>query len=275
VHGQKKKEINMYKKIFLIFIFLLFAACVAEIEEEIISEETIEEESSNYELIEPEILEEEPPPEEAESTAQILEILSIDAFDIDVHFELFDSQMSVNIKNIIDGNRAQTLISTELEPSGILGGFIIPLKIYTLRENGEPTDTRIFLSGEELSKESAVNMGIADLLLLADFDIQEIISKISADFFENFDIHSRNIYEETRFNLFLNSDDLIVEMPDFLGIGTISPDILNVTVFTEGNHLNGYFYLAWTPPEAEEPISATAHFYINAVGDAVKISLPQ
>jgi len=111
------------------------------------------------------------------------------AFDISINLETgmgggtnqhINISMDINMKKISDGGLVEMLTSTELDLGDVMGGFFrgteLSVGTYSLMTVcGEVLDSRLIVSGMELSQETINTLGVYDLFTLGGFNIEEII----------------------------------------------------------------------------------------------------
>jgi len=236
----------------------------------------------------------------ARAFSQIIDLLHIPAgttgaFDIGLSLNasttmpnLSNPPIRANVRFITNGNRAETLFSTELNLGGFLGTHDVIA--YTLREGGAVVDTRLFFGDMELQAETIRLFGLTEVAEFAAFDIQGIISEIvsqlpeiTPELFSDFSIGVTKLPDEIIVSLLMEGADYVAtlfemfDMSDEIDFSTghiLVSSIANadevvhtlvISVYSHGKNILGEDMLV-------ADLTVMAHF--NATGNAVRITLP-
>lgn len=254
----------------------VFEEVYEEIPEEIFEEipEEIPEEiyEEFFEEAPEETLYEPQPPQEIPQEQALPDMLAIlyipdggaGAFDVcaEFYFAMRDAPtlaLALNVIHIADGNRAETLISTELDLGAMgrmLGASDFMAAAYTLREGGEIAETRLYLGGVELSETTIALLGLAELREFAALDIQAVFSEI---------------FEGLPAPYYAIEEGAVLILPAFLagmlGIAELPVSELQMEFFPHSAQIEIY-----SRDEYDEIFAKTAvRLTFNAIGDAVQL----
>jgi hypothetical protein len=283
-------------------------------EEEIkIPEEEIILEEEEIEIAEEEIIPEEEPeiPEEPEdptviaanAIAQIIEMIKIPqgqagAFDVSIDFYTETLSADANIKMISDGEKIETLSTIKTDLGNIAGKFFsgveFEFSMYAVIENGEISETKIFVGNEEMRPETTDTFGIAAMLENLNYE-KFLLEFLAQDFYFSPEM-LEPLYVQVNQGFFVGSQSIsIFGIPpelnfllELLGIDdTESVEAITVLSVRENNPPNflttSIFRFIHVEEEEEHGDAycecveyiATIDVYFNATNDDVKIILPQ
>ncbi|MCL2578220.1 MAG: hypothetical protein FWE27_09290 [Defluviitaleaceae bacterium] len=230
----------------------------------------------------------------AQTVKRFIEIITVQdgAFDIDVLLEtaaeaedsLAQMSLDFNAKMISDSGGKETLLSTSMEMGGWLSGITLPVAVYTLIRSGETVESRIYLGDAELAPETIHTFGLTHYQQIGATDFRRIINEalsqapeISSELFENFFIIIEQSDEHT-YILIQEAVPIVIELPDFitdmLGSGRIFYDKLRIELWIDKNENPERFLILFNSEYCAKTYTSIL-FTINAIGDAVEITLPQ
>lgn len=219
----------------------------------------------------------------ARAFAQAMDFLYIPAgaagaFDIGLSLNLNSnaSTPNANVRFITNGRRAETLFTMELDLGGFLG--VHNVMAYTLRENGEIADTRLFFGDMELQAETIRLFGLTEMAGLATFDIQDVFTAfsllpdITAETLSDYSIELVKLADGYVVSLSIEGVDSTFALPpsDILDMAEISAGRMVVSFVMDYENVREMTFEFHSDGGNVQSVIAR----LNATGNAVRITLP-
>jgi hypothetical protein len=234
---------------------------------------------------------------------QILEIINIPqgqdgAFDIDINFETGTGSgeasevqltMDMNMKVIASGDRVETLTTAEFDMgvmAGLFGGVDLSVVNYTLMQDGEITESRLFVGGTEVSQATINTFGIDGMQMPGGLNAEEVLLemlsqnlRISPERLENMDISIERTFDGSATVTIVGTQTELDFALGMLGINLGGVEFGDVKLVIEvyGNVPQRVSVeIFWQMPVAGQVADFFAVIRVEfyATGDAVRIILP-
>lgn len=236
---------------------------------------------------------------------QILSVINITegesgAFDIDINLETgmddgtglqHNIVMDINMKKISDGSYVELLTTMDLDLGDIMGGFFrgteLNIGTYSLVRGYEVLDSRLIVSGMELTPETINTFGLDDMLTLGGFSIEDVMLDmlrqnltISREALEELEIRIEPPYMgEWSVQIWGEEAELdfaLAMLPiDTQGV-ELGEALIFLNMYEENPPHRAIIEIYWEMPVGGNTAQffAVIRVHFNATGDAVVIELP-